>query len=96
MLFALTHSRFYARQHKLYPSQLCYADKLAITVLPKRVFLTLARASGELDEYLARTTDPNGKYARENQSGASVDEWHSRMIAFVREFVEREKTPRNP
>lgn len=91
--FALYHSRFFVRRVNaeggaVRPSRLCYADKLAIVVTPKWLYLALARASGEIHEYMRHGADPSGKYAGEKQSGASVDDWYNSMTVFVRRWVE--------
>jgi hypothetical protein len=64
------HSRFYARARGLTISKLCVADKLAFVLTPAWLYLPLARASGELWEYMERS--------RERQAGGehfADDEW---------------------
>jgi hypothetical protein len=51
--FTLYHSRFYAKRVGQPPSQLCFADKLAVSMTPWWLYLPLARMSGELAEYKA-------------------------------------------
>ena len=48
----LFHSRFYAKQFRVPPSKLCFADKLAIVMTPWWVFLPMAVATGEIREYV--------------------------------------------
>lgn len=49
------HSRFYARARGLMVSKLGAADKLAFVLTPAWLYLPLARASGELWEYMERS-----------------------------------------
>lgn len=53
----LLHSRSYCRKLGRHPSRLCYADKLATAICPEKLYLFLARLSGELDEYRASSAE---------------------------------------
>jgi len=59
--FCRRHSRYYARARGLPISPLCVADKLAFVLTPDWLYLALARASGELTEYM--------RHAKERQAG---------------------------
>jgi hypothetical protein len=59
--FCRRHSRYYAQEHGLEISRLCVADKLAFVMTPAWLYLPMARASGELWEYM--------ECARERQAG---------------------------
>jgi hypothetical protein len=59
--FCRRHSRYYSRAHGLEVSRLCIADKLAFVITPAWLYLPMARASGELWEYM--------ECARERQAG---------------------------
>ena len=50
---ALYHSRFFAKRNGSLPSKLCYADKLGTALMPCLLWIILAKASGELKEYMA-------------------------------------------
>lgn len=50
--FALFHSRYYAKARGKPYSRLCVADKLVPALMPAWLYLPMARATGELDEYL--------------------------------------------
>ena len=68
--FCLRHSRYYARARGLRISKLCVADKLAFVLTPPWLYLPLARASGELWEYIERS--------KERQAGSEYftsEEW---------------------
>ena len=55
--FCRRHSRYYVRSRGLRISRLCVADKLAFVLTPPWLYLPLARASGELWEYIERSKD---------------------------------------
>ena len=60
--FCRRHSRYYARSRGLRISRLCVADKLAFVLTPPWLYLPMARASGELSEYM--------KWSKERQAGS--------------------------
>ena len=64
--FTLYHSRFLAKSHGKPFSKLAVADKLAILQYPEWLYLRLASASGEIDEYMANAlagAEKNPKFA---------------------------------
>ena len=68
--FCRRHSRHYARSHGVRVSRLCVADKLAFVLTPPWLYLPLARASGELWQYIERS--------KESQAGSeyfTAEEW---------------------
>lgn len=91
----LFHSRFFAQKMHREPSRLCYADKLAIVLTPRWLYLPMVRMTGELDEYMdhaiaARRNE--GKYAGEwsayDVRGLTPEQWHESMVAYLTEWVE--------
>jgi hypothetical protein len=60
--FTLYHSRFVARYDGVEVSPLCYADKLSLCLTPAWLWLIMARASGEIREYMAKSVEGE-KYA---------------------------------
>lgn len=85
--FVLTHSRFYAKKLKLPVSPLCYADKLAITLMPAWAYLPMVRASGELTEYMAKAAaHSNGEI-----TAPDARTWYRNMQAYVVRWVEEHK-----
>ena len=98
--FTKLHSRFFASLERRPPSALCAADKLATTIVPKRLYLALIHLSGEVDEYLAHFREAlnssSGKYALEahNVPSAayeygSVEHWYaSAMLGNLRWIAE--------
>lgn len=83
-LFSLTHSRFLAKQLNLEPSRLCMADKYAFCMYPRWLYLLLARASGEVWEYM------QGKNGR-TQVWTSPEDWHKEVYDFLQIYVEKMK-----
>ncbi len=51
--FSMYHSRYLAKRDDRLFSRLCVADKLAIALTPPWLYLSMARATGELEEYMA-------------------------------------------
>ncbi|MCZ2078351.1 MAG: HD domain-containing protein [Bryobacterales bacterium] len=62
--FTLRHSRHWAKKHGATVSRLCYADKMAFVLTPAWLYLPMARATGELAEYMAKS--------RERQAGSGA------------------------
>ncbi len=56
--FTLLHSRSSARRLGRSPSRLCAADKLVVYYTPWWLYLPLARATGEIYEYMAQSAAP--------------------------------------
>jgi hypothetical protein len=55
--FTIRHSRYWAKRNGMSVSKLCYADKLAFAMTPGWLYLPMARATGELAEYMAKSRD---------------------------------------
>ena len=72
--FCLLHSRHYARMLDRPTSPLCRADKLALAVTPRWLYLGLARLSGEVWEYLETAKEAGF-------SDATVESWYPRIVA---------------
>jgi hypothetical protein len=51
--FVRRHSRYWCQRHGERYSRLCVADKLAFVLTPAWLYLPMARATGELAEYMA-------------------------------------------
>lgn len=96
--FVLLHSRFIAKQRGRRPSPLCLADKLAIVVTPRWLYLRLAMLTGEIGEYMAksaRNNETGQKYAAAGMyDGDDLIEWHRDMINYVTRWVEEHKDGR--
>jgi hypothetical protein len=88
--FVLYHSRFLAKRHQQTPSTLCIADKLAIVLPPRWLYLRFARLSGEVHEYMAKSDRNNAtgaKYAAAHPTVTDMRSWHNDMVKYVRAWV---------
>jgi hypothetical protein len=94
--FTKYHSRFFAHFDQTSPSALCAADKLATTLVPKRLYLALIHLSGEVDEYLEQfreALESKGKYAMEAQKPlgeyeyGSVEHWYLSAMLGNRRWI---------
>lgn len=86
-VFCLTHSRSLAKLRGLEPSALCAADKLAFAFYPRWLYLLLARASGELTEYLRNADSPAGRAVGIDASTA--ERWFDSTLVYMRRVVDR-------
>jgi len=55
--FCAFHSRSLAKEFGSMPSKLCAADKMVTSLTPAWLYLPMARATGELEEYMDQTGD---------------------------------------
>ena len=74
-IFCLLHSRSIANKYDVPPSRLCAADKLAFPLMPSWLYLMMARATGELSEYMTVWEDT---FAPEAET-LTPKEWHTRL-----------------
>lgn len=88
--FCLYHSRFYAKRDGKAYSRLCVADKLAILLPPRRLYLFLANLSGEAQEYKAARL-PGGKYYDMEGPGAEGDIWYDHMVTYLVPWIAEHK-----
>jgi hypothetical protein len=91
--FVRLHSRSWCELHGQPFSRLCVADKLGFVITPAWVYLPMARASGELREYMAAADgrDGGGKFTdaerRLLQSG-NWKLWLKGLKSYTRRWVE--------
>lgn len=94
--FTLCHSRFYAKKLRMQPSRLCIADKLAICLTPRWLYLPLVRVTGEIREYMKMSAqkecDSPAKYAAMKLRIDSQKSWHADMCSYLRKWVEAHKS----
>lgn len=83
--FMLYHSRFLARKDGQEPSQLCYADKMAIIILPTWIQVFLMRLTGEIKEYR------KGKNGQTAGDGLTDSQWVEKMKQTLREWFQAEQ-----
>jgi hypothetical protein len=79
--FMLYHSRFLARKDGAKPSQLCYADKMAIIIQPAWLQLLLMTLTGEWREYM------KGQHGRTAGDGMTRLQWVRKMQQTLREWM---------
>lgn len=79
--FTRLHSRYYARLEGREPSRLCAADKLATALVPFWIYLPLARASGELSEYLHHSENALFYVGKDPKEWLSKLQAHWRSVA---------------
>lgn len=94
--FCLYHSRFYAKRDGQPFSRLCVADKLAIVLTPAWLYLPMARASGEIYEYmkLAKGAGVGAKYMSMNIWNADQAKWYANVQEYLRRWVDEHKDGR--
>ena len=91
--FCRRHSRTYARSRGLTVSRLCVADKLAFVITPGWLYLPLARATGELSEYMEQSRvreQGSGGFTRTEWSmisSSDATQWLRGLQAFTRRWV---------
>jgi hypothetical protein len=91
--FSLLHSRYYAKRLGLPFSRLCIADKLAITLTPRWLYLPMVNWTGEIHEYLsmaAHADTTSGRFHAGDYQDRQVD-WHIELCRYMREWVEAHK-----
>ena len=79
--FCRYHSRFLAKKDGKRVSRLCLADKLAIALCPAWLYLPMARATGELNEYM------KGQGARTPSLGRTPGEWYADVQAYCESWA---------
>lgn len=85
------HSRFYARQYRARPSRLCFADKLSIIMMPTWLYLPLARATGEIKEYMRCASVMINREAGSPDSRAAQKRWHKDVQLYLWAWVNAHK-----
>jgi hypothetical protein len=95
--FVFFHSRYMAKRYGVRPSRLCVADKLAIALTPAWLYLPLARATGELDEYMERAkvrsarNEQVNKYENMNLNSGDPYKWYAGVQAYLQRWAEHHK-----
>ena len=89
--FSLYHSRFLAKRHGAQPSRLCIADKLALVLTPTWLYVPMARATGEIHEYMRdyQSSNPGAP-----PHAGDMRRWHTNMREYVRQWVEEHRDGR--
>lgn len=79
--FTFYHSRFLCKRYNTNPTQMCYADKLAIIITPTWLQLLLMNLTGEIQEYM------QGRDGRTSGQGIMQRKWVEEMKLVVRAFL---------
>ena len=95
--FTAAHSRYWAKRTGRQFSRLCVVDKLAFVLTPAWLYLPMARATGELSEYMLRAKERQAgsehfttlESARLNSEDAR--EWLSGLKSYTRRWIEVHK-----
>ncbi len=93
--FTLRHSRYWSRKHGVTVSRLCYADKLAFAMTPGWLYLPMARATGELAEYMEKSRDRQaGAGAFNERERAQIESgdparWLEGLQSYTKRWVEQ-------
>lgn len=70
--FTAAHSRYWTKRNGRLFSRLCVADKLSFVLTPASLYLLMARATGELDEYMVGGQRTTGGYEGGRRMGNAV------------------------
>lgn len=89
--FVLYHSRFLSKGDGCPYSILCVADKLAIALEPRWLYLPRVILSGEIKEYM--TLREEGKYEKEGQGNDPTSrlEWFDKVQTYCRAWAHEHK-----
>ncbi len=90
------HSRSWCDLHGQRYSRLCVADKLAFVLTPAWLYLPMARASGELAQYMAATDGQtrDGKFTETERSllqSGDAKLWLKGLKSYTRRWVEQHR-----
>jgi hypothetical protein len=92
-VFVRRHSRSWCERHGQPYSPLCVADKLAFVITPAWLYLPMARASGELGEYMAAADghESGGKFTQAERNllqSRDTKLWLRGLKSYTRRWVE--------
>lgn len=79
------HSRYWAAIHKVQPSRLCFADKLAFILYPRWLALFLYTLTGEWKEYY-EAHKHEVKY--DPQAKVTMTLWYDESVEYVAKWIE--------
>jgi hypothetical protein len=94
--FTLCHSRHWAKRLSKPYSKLCVADKLAFVMTPTWLYLSMARASGELAEYMrvASARQSGGQFSNFELSllkCRNPEVWLEGLKSYTRRWIEKHR-----
>lgn len=86
--FCLYHSRFLAKKYGVGYTRLCVADKLAIVLTPRWLYLPMVNLTGEIKEYMGMSKqNGNTKYSFMSIDHKSQVRWHENMCLYLSLWV---------
>lgn len=91
--FSRYHSRFYAKKDSVQYSRLCVADKLAIALEPRWLYIPRVIASGEIKEYMKLAMarkykgEPISKYEHMKLATKSRKDWFEAMSSYCKRWA---------
>ena len=88
---SLFHSRFLAKFYDIKPSRMCFADKLAIVIMPWWIYLPMVNLTGEIHEYMNLN---QGKYKGMHSKKPSQRLWYREMQDYLRAWIAEHKDGR--
>jgi len=95
--FTVRHSRYWAKRMGLPVSRLCAADKLAFVLMPAWLYLPMARATGELSEYMQKSAERQAggeRFTAEESAMISSSDsrvWLQGLQSYTRRWVDRHR-----
>lgn len=98
--FTAAHSRYWAKRNGRQVSRLCVADKLAFVLTPAWIYVPMARATGELDEYMmrARERQVGSAHFTEEESrrlqSSDAREWLKGLKSYTRRWIAQHRSGR--
>jgi hypothetical protein len=87
--FSLLHSRYFAKSIGRGHSRLCVADKLAFCLTPRWLYLPMAKATGELTEYMKNAQKADSAHWKPTGDDARV--WHAALNDYMSRWVDEHK-----
>ena len=83
--FCLYHSRYLAKKCGAQFSRLCVADKLAIAITPRWLYLPMVNWTGEIREYLKNAQTAESSHWK--PTGYDQRAWHDALVVYMRKWV---------
>ena len=89
--FVLYHSRYYAKRDKVHYSRLCVADKLAMVITPRDLYLAQAHRTGEIEYFYENAAKYEGTGFESGTYNGQPLRWHAELSKFYGDWVEKHR-----
>ena len=89
--FVLYHSRYYAKRDNVHYSRLCVADKLAMVITPRDLYLNQAHRTGEIEYFYENAAKYEGTGFHSGTYNGNPLRWHAELSQFYFDWVEKHK-----